>query len=145
MGRIWASQGGLSRNKVAVGESAAGSPPQIGTRRYVWPTSWSIFARPGALEPPRLTDLMLDRRETRRVRLPRGQCRSDGVRIAPLKCGRPIRLYPNNEPMHHPVQARVGRVERSPAYTPGPRYDTVCTRNPGVHWTIPGHSERPIY
>ena len=26
-GRIWASQGGLSRNKVAVGESAAGSPP----------------------------------------------------------------------------------------------------------------------
>ena len=25
--RIWASQGGLSRNKVAVGESAAGSPP----------------------------------------------------------------------------------------------------------------------
>ena len=27
-GRIWASQGGLSRNKVAVGESAAGSPPQ---------------------------------------------------------------------------------------------------------------------
>jgi len=26
-GRIWVSQGGLSRNKVAVGESAAGSPP----------------------------------------------------------------------------------------------------------------------
>ena len=26
-GRIWAPQGGLSRNKVAVGESAAGSPP----------------------------------------------------------------------------------------------------------------------
>ena len=25
--RIWALQGGLSRNKVAVGESAAGSPP----------------------------------------------------------------------------------------------------------------------
>jgi len=25
--RIWAPQGGLSRNKVAVGESAAGSPP----------------------------------------------------------------------------------------------------------------------
>ena len=42
MGRIWASQGGLSRNKVAVGESAAGSPPQIGTRRYVWPISCSI-------------------------------------------------------------------------------------------------------
>jgi hypothetical protein len=29
-GRIWASQGGLSRNKVAVGESAAGSPPLTG-------------------------------------------------------------------------------------------------------------------
>jgi hypothetical protein len=26
-GRIWASQGGRSRNKVAVGEPAAGSPP----------------------------------------------------------------------------------------------------------------------
>jgi hypothetical protein len=26
-GQIWASQGGLSRNKVAVEESAAGSPP----------------------------------------------------------------------------------------------------------------------
>ena len=25
--RIWVLQGGLSRNKVAVGESAAGSPP----------------------------------------------------------------------------------------------------------------------
>ena len=28
-GQIWASQGGLSRNKVAVGESAAGSPPNV--------------------------------------------------------------------------------------------------------------------
>lgn len=27
--RIWALQGGLSRNKVAVGESAAGSPPNV--------------------------------------------------------------------------------------------------------------------
>jgi hypothetical protein len=26
--QIWASQGGLSRNKVAVGEPAAGSPPK---------------------------------------------------------------------------------------------------------------------
>ena len=26
--RIWVLQGGLSRNKVAVGESAAGSPPK---------------------------------------------------------------------------------------------------------------------
>lgn len=65
-GRIWASQGGLSRNKVAVGESAAGSPPTIGTRSTTWPT-FGTFAclpfhystparrRTGTLELPRLT------------------------------------------------------------------------------------------
>ena len=37
-GRIWASQGGLSRNKVAVGESAAGSPP---TDRDPPPLGWT--------------------------------------------------------------------------------------------------------
>ena len=30
-GRIWASQGGLSRNKVGLGESGPGSPPLTGT------------------------------------------------------------------------------------------------------------------
>ena len=33
-GRIWAPQGGLSRNKVAVGESAAGSPPNVRDRGF---------------------------------------------------------------------------------------------------------------
>lgn len=60
-GRIWASQGGLSRNKVAVGESAAGSPPQTETTPTGWLTTCGpvrlapIMGRPGTFELPRLT------------------------------------------------------------------------------------------
>ena len=43
--------------------------------------------------------------------------------------------------MHHPAQAWLGRVENAPedywAFD-----ETVCTCNPGVHWTrSPGHSD----
>ena len=38
------------------------------------------------------------------------------------------------EPMHHPVQAWVGRVETC-LVTLGRVHETVCTCDPGVHWT----------
>ena len=36
--------------------------------------------------------------------------------------------------MHHPVQARVGRVEHATIHS-GACHETVCTCNPDVHWT----------
>jgi hypothetical protein len=36
--------------------------------------------------------------------------------------------------MHHPVQARVGRVDAGPVHH-GAVDETVCTCDPGVHWT----------
>ena len=70
-GRIWASQGGLSRNKVAVGESAAGSPPtdrdlptsgRLTVHTHGSPTLTFVSAIPlgpavrsGTFELPRLT------------------------------------------------------------------------------------------
>jgi hypothetical protein len=38
-------------------------------------------------------------------------------------------------PMHHPVQARVGRVDARTCQTPGRADDTVCKCDPGAHWT----------
>jgi len=56
--RIWASQGGLSRNKVAVGESAAGSPPN----------DRDLADVPG---PPYTASVHLENRTTRPARAPK--------------------------------------------------------------------------
>jgi hypothetical protein len=37
--------------------------------------------------------------------------------------------------MHHLVQARVGRVDARTGFTSGRVDETVCTCDPGVHWT----------
>ena len=51
--RIWAPQGGLSRNKVAVGESAAGSPPKDRDQSFALAhlRGFGRRRRPGTLEP----------------------------------------------------------------------------------------------
>ena len=36
--------------------------------------------------------------------------------------------------MHHPVQTRMGRVDAR-TLTTGRANETVCTCDPGVHWT----------
>ena len=57
-GRIWASQGGLSRNKVAVGESAAGSPPtdrDLPSGRPTLGSDSDTVGRPSTYELPGLT------------------------------------------------------------------------------------------
>ena len=44
--------------------------------------------------------------------------------------------------MHHPVKARVGRVEHSPRRSLRECDDAVCKCDPGVHWTRSTESHR---
>lgn len=138
-GRIWASQGGLSRNKVAVGESAAGSPP----------TDRDQAVAPGSLQPgftPHCTVLHYTRctvrswrtrstpdrhRRTTKANWARSSavehllCKEDALgstpsgsiphtrrRIATLNRSRQLD-WSGHELMHYPAKARIGRVRRT--------------------------------
>ena len=140
-GQIWASQGGLSRNKVAVEESAAGSPPKTGTR----PTCLAHFigrfdptVGPSGLARPIRGGYPFS---GFRVQLPEGPF---GVlRFEPFHLSVVAGLILVRRSMHHPVQAWMGRVEtRTPVYHLGREDDTVCTCDPGVHWTRSFESQR---
>ena len=124
-GRIWAPQGGLSRNKVAVGESAAGSPPQTGTGalpqptlavfrtfdRAVWPIGHLRTTKANATS----LSILLDgrgpiaqwesasfARRMPRVRIPVGPCFVLDRRNRALKWETELRLS-TTEPMHQPA------------------------------------------
>jgi len=56
---------------------------------------------------------MLDARRGRRVQLPTELLSGRQSRTEPLKCGREVRLGPN-EDMHHSTRVWVGRTERWP-------------------------------
>ena len=129
-GRIWAPQGGLSRNKVAVGESAAGSPPNDRDWGSPQPTP-SIRVRdrgrPSTFELPGLTG----RAHSSAVECL--LCKEDALGSNPSGSTFRTRLEPSPlsgkrvqsgyaEPMHHSVQARVGRVDARPLST------DVCMR-----------------
>lgn len=112
--RIWASQGGLSRNKVAVGESAAGSPPtdprasgphlsliwcrvrslaRAGTVERRWLTLQSAVLAPRSAGPRRRVGLIAQRESAsfaRRmpwVRIPVSPCQTP-AEPRPLSVGR---------------------------------------------------------
>ena len=110
-GRIWAPQGGLSRNKVAVGESAAGSPPLTGTNPHGLAHR---RVRSGANEPSRL-ELEFDAGPRRgcRVRLPTELISGNQSEPCPLS-GTGKDDWVPKENMHHSTRVWVGRVERPP-------------------------------
>jgi hypothetical protein len=153
-GRIWAPQGGLSRNKVAVEESAAGSPPtdrdqasglthlhlvvghnnqteltgdhkspRVGKRRLLHGPAGLTKTYPRRISPH--GDVGCN---SRRVRT------SYRRRIRPLKCGTAFDCDTTTDAPGR-VKPRLGRVDSPTIYHLGGEYETVCTCDPGVHWT----------
>ena len=139
-GRIWASQGGLSRNKVAVGESAAGSPPTdrdlshfgtdspfilIAVRRWLCQRDSTRPHR--AIGHLRTTKANSSRLGSRRVGLIAQRQSASFARrmpwvripLSPYLRPRTVPLIrvtalgydTQTKPMHRPAQAWMGRVE----------------------------------
>ncbi len=143
-GRIWASQGGLSRNKVAVGESAAGSPPNVrdhphqggpppsvsdGHQEVSSTTSTTsvvghlrtarvneIPPRPGRWAHSSVVECLLCKEDALGSN-PSGSISGRGREPCPLS-GRRGNVQVRR-PMHYTVKARVGRVRRTLPLPPG--------------------------
>jgi hypothetical protein len=153
-GRIWVSQGGLSRNKVAVGESAAGSPP---TDRDWGLAPAHVLGGGGSTHSSRRPST---------YELPGLTCTAEGP-IAQWQSAAFARRRPWVQIPVGPSPARpktcplsgslqFGRVRKTDApprasaggkgrcmhpFTTGCVNETVCTCDPGVHWT---RSSSPI-
>ena len=139
-GRIWASQGGLSRNKVAVGESAAGSPPQTRDQDAVLAHLAVLVA------------LVVSTRHLRTIgaRVRPGWYSSgfDSLQVTAVPRFEPLPLSGSRgddrytRSMHHPARAGMGRVDVRSRGTHGTCDDDrmyVQSRHPlnpihRVHW-----------
>jgi hypothetical protein len=148
-GQIWASQGGLSRNKVAVGESAAGSPP---TDRdwgvapaHIWRVSdhpRRAFDRPSTYELPELTlyggrahSSVAERRLCKAEALgsnPSGSMSRTRSNPCPLSGARHSKVVRKTDA---PSRANADGKGRCTHPDHGRANETVCTCDPGVHWT----------
>jgi hypothetical protein len=111
-GRIWASQGGLSRNKVGLGESGPGSPPT--DRDWGDAPAHSSCLRTGMVMaghlgwPPNCQGSLPLARDR-----PIARWSSTALRSFPGSIpGRslPRTAIPFAQPMHHPAKAWLGRV-----------------------------------
>ena len=124
-GRIWASQGGLSRNKVAVGESAAGSPPQIETRATPWLTFRSVPDADraptncrGSSSPARgwahssAVECLLCKEDALGSN-PSGSMSSGVIANRVPYTADGDTMNPDARPMHHSARAGMGRVEHA--------------------------------
>ena len=160
-GRIWASQGGLSRNKVAVGESAAGSPPTVRdlprwgrltthtqSVSAVFVTDSTRLARRFGHLRTTKANIVLGWETNRGGLIAQRQSASFARRMPwvriPLSpsavrsnhapyMGDSVRVYYDETDAPSRVSG-VGRVEPFSATTLE-GHEIVCTCNPGVHWT----------
>jgi hypothetical protein len=67
------------------------------------------------------------------VRIPVGPCKRDPIRTVPLKCGNEKETVPTNRCTT--PRKRGWEGSNSPPEDTGACDDTVCTCDPGVHWT----------
>ena len=141
-GRIWAPQGGLSRNKVAVGESAAGSPPNDRDWGSPQPTP-SIRVRdrgrPSTFELPGLTgrahssavECLLCKEDALGSN-PSGSTSRTRLEPSPLSGKRgSVRVRRTDAPLRASASGKGGRT----SVVDGRVYETVCTCDPDAHWT----------
>ena len=144
-GRIRASQGGLSRNKVAVEESAAGSPPNERDQATVpGPPTFAVRGRSrsriavvGSADCwPVRAHKTYPRRISLRggwVQLPAGPYPVVRFEPCPLSVGRRSNLARKTSALSRASADRKGRD--ATCVTCRRVDDTVCTCDPDVHWT----------
>ena len=161
--RIWASQGGLSRNKVAVGESAAGSPPTdrdlafgpdspfilIAVRRWLCQRdSTRPFRAIGHLRTTKANNSCLVGAADRVGLIAQWQSASfarrmpwvriplsPSLRIQTVCLIRQTALGCYTQETDAPSRVSVDGKGRTHRRTTSVCDDIVCTCNPGVHWT----------